>query len=79
MLENSRKGVNPLDGWAPSVPKGEMFELGSKAYDETEALGMKELGKVGFVLVAGGLGERLGYSSIKVGIISTDKLHYCAS
>lgn len=28
-----------------------------------EELGLKELSKVGFVLIAGGLGERLGYNS----------------
>lgn len=66
LLENSKKGINPMEGWYPSVPQGEMFELGTKDYGETEAIGMKELGKTGFVLVAGGLGERLGYSSIKV-------------
>jgi UDP-sugar pyrophosphorylase len=31
-----------------------------------EELGLKELEKVGIVLIAGGLGERLGYSSIKI-------------
>ena len=67
LLDQSRKGVNPLEGWEPSVPEGERFELGTKEYEETEAIGMKGLGSVGFVLVAGGLGERLGYSSIKVG------------
>ena len=67
LLEDSRNGVNPLDGWSPSVPKGEAFEIGTPEYQETEAIGMKELGSIGFVLVAGGLGERLGYSGIKVG------------
>ena len=28
--------------------------------------GLKELHKTGFVLIAGGLGERLGYSGIKI-------------
>lgn len=69
LLEDSRNGVNPLDGWTPSVPKGEAFELGTPEYQETEAIGMKELSSIGFVLVAGGLGERLGYSGIKVGAI----------
>jgi UDP-sugar pyrophosphorylase len=68
LLDASRQGINPLEGWVPSVPKGETFELGTPEYEETEAIGMKELGTVGFVLVAGGLGERLGYSGgIKVG------------
>jgi UDP-N-acetylglucosamine pyrophosphorylase len=67
LLDNSRQGINPLEGWIPSVPQGEMFELGTQEYEDTEKLGMKELGKVGFVLVAGGLGERLGFTGgIKV-------------
>lgn len=66
LLEDSAKGVNPLDGWEPSVPQGETFELGTPEYSEAEQNGMNELGNVGFVLVAGGLGERLGYSDIKV-------------
>lgn len=70
LLENSKNGVNPLDGWAPSVPQGEAFELGTDKYKETEAKGMELLGNVGFVLVAGGLGERLGYNGAKVRFIS---------
>jgi len=31
-------------------------------------MGLEEVGKCGFVLVAGGLGERLGYSGIKIEI-----------
>jgi len=68
LLEDSRKGVNPLEGWVPSIPRGEMFDLGTPEYEETEKRGRKELGAVGFVLVAGGLGERLGYSGIKIGL-----------
>jgi UDP-sugar pyrophosphorylase len=66
LMNDSRNGVNPLEGWKPMVPVGESFDLGTDAYKETEALGMNELGRVGFVLVAGGLGERLGYKDIKV-------------
>jgi len=33
-----------------------------------EAFGKDELKKTGFVLIAGGLGERLGYSGIKIGL-----------
>lgn len=29
-------------------------------------MGLKELHKMGLVLIAGGLGERLGYSGIKI-------------
>lgn len=68
LLKKSREGINPLDGWVPEVPVGEMFDMCSDAYFETEAIGLKELGSVGFVLVAGGLGERLGYNGIKIGL-----------
>lgn len=36
--------------------------------DEMEAIGVKEFEKAGFVLIAGGMGERLGYSGIKIGL-----------
>jgi hypothetical protein len=71
LLDKSRRGINPLDGWTPSIPQGETFHLGTSHYDETEAIGIPYLGKCAFVLVAGGLGERLGYSDIKV----RSKLH----
>ena len=66
LLEKSRRGENPLEGWIPSVPKGEAFEVGTDAFLKSEELGLKEVGKCGFILVAGGLGERLGYGDIKV-------------
>ena len=68
LLEKSRRGENPLEGWKPSVPQGEAFEVGTAAFLSTEELGLKEVGKCGFVLVAGGLGERLGYGDIKVSV-----------
>lgn len=70
LLKNSKEGVNPLDGWSPKVPSGEAFEIGTAEYKKTEKIGIKELGSVGFVLVAGGLGERLGYSGAKIGLPS---------
>ena len=54
LLEKSRRGENPLEGWSPSVPQGETFEVGTEAFLSTEELGLKEVGKCGFVLVAGG-------------------------
>jgi UTP--glucose-1-phosphate uridylyltransferase len=66
LLEDSKKGVNPLDGWEPHVPVGATFDLGTEQYKSTEAKGLEELGAIGFVLVAGGLGERLGYNGIKL-------------
>lgn len=66
LLDQSRRGVNPLDGWKPSVPQGENIDIGTGEYDKFEKVGLDEVGKCGFVLVAGGLGERLGYGDIKV-------------
>jgi UDP-sugar pyrophosphorylase len=101
LLSDSSKGVNPLEGWVPSVPVGESFSLvdtvsstassgtastisvppsgftdssltstSSKFAEflESEQRGLQEVGKTGFVLVAGGLGERLGYNDIKIGL-----------
>ena len=81
LLLNSQKGVNPLANWKPAVPVGKAFDLGTNNYDNMEKHGLQHMGKVGFVLVAGGLGERLGYSSIKVGLptelaTETRYLHY---
>jgi hypothetical protein len=67
LLRQSRLGANPLEGWVPSVPlAGQTLELGTPAYRAAEDAGRPLLGSVGFVLVAGGLGERLGYPGIKV-------------
>lgn len=72
LLKDSKNGVNPLGGWQPSVPKGEKFDLGTEKYNATEAEGMKCLGRVGFILVAGGLGERLGYNGAKVNQVQVE-------
>ena len=68
LLADSKEGLNPLEGWAPAVPEGAKLEFGSEGFLEHEALGLKELGALSFVLVAGGLGERLGFSGIKVAL-----------
>jgi len=68
LLSLSSKGENPHKGWIPSVPVGASFEIGSEEYNRVERVGRHELGSVGFVLVAGGLGERLGYGDIKIGL-----------
>mgnify|MGYP001341697936 CR=1 FL=1 len=37
-------------------------------FGEMEQLGLQELSKLTFVLIAGGLGERLGFSGIKISL-----------
>ena len=66
LLKNSRDGVNPYEGWKPSVPSGARLAFGTKDFEEAESTGMTLVGETGFILVAGGLGERLGYSGIKI-------------
>lgn len=48
------------------VPSGEKLTFGDDSFMNFEAIGIKEAQKAAFVLVAGGLGERLGYNGIKV-------------
>eukprot|EP00903_Cladosiphon_okamuranus_P009881 g9386.t1 len=66
LLAASQEGTNPLSGWRPSVPEGQRLELGSAQYDTLEKQGLDQIKFCGFVLVAGGLGERLGYGDIKL-------------
>lgn len=48
------------------VPTGESLNFGDDSFISFEESGVKEARKAAFVLVAGGLGERLGYNGIKV-------------
>ena len=50
------------------MPTGIKVVIDSEEFHEQEAIGVDQLKDTCFVLVAGGLGERLGYSSIKVGL-----------
>ncbi len=55
-------GRNPFEGYTPLVPHGERLDFASEEFMALEDAGLKEAGRSAFVLVAGGLGERLGYS-----------------
>lgn len=68
LLVDAKAGVNPFDGWAPSMPTGTHLTPHDGAFVSSEAAGLLELPFTGFVLVAGGLGERLGYGDIKIGL-----------
>lgn len=48
------------------MPSGEVLTFGDDNFIQYEETGVKELQNAAFVLVAGGLGERLGYNGIKV-------------
>ena len=64
LLKDSQEGKNPLEGFTPAVPFGQELQLGGPDFLEYEATGAAA--RCGFVVVAGGLGERLGYSGIKL-------------
>eukprot|EP01060_Flectonema_neradi_P013592 TRINITY_DN2033_c9_g1_i1.p1 TRINITY_DN2033_c9_g1~~TRINITY_DN2033_c9_g1_i1.p1 ORF type:complete len:591 (+),score=117.24 TRINITY_DN2033_c9_g1_i1:53-1774(+) len=66
LLEESKTGKNSFEGCTPEVPTGATLTYGSKEWEKYENLGLAEVKKSCFVLVAGGLGERLGYSGIKL-------------
>ncbi len=68
LLNEARKGTNPFEGFVPHQPNPVDLTQFDATYDRYEALGKAHFAKTGFVLVAGGLGERLGYSGIKLDI-----------
>ncbi|KAL6515497.1 hypothetical protein OROHE_018531 [Orobanche hederae] len=68
LLADSKAGKNPYDGFTPSVPAGETLTFGDGNFVQYENVGVREARKAAFVLVAGGLGERLGYNGIKVAL-----------
>eukprot|EP00331_Platyophrya_macrostoma_P010990 CAMPEP_0176432794 /NCGR_PEP_ID=MMETSP0127-20121128/15599_1 /TAXON_ID=938130 /ORGANISM="Platyophrya macrostoma, Strain WH" /LENGTH=570 /DNA_ID=CAMNT_0017815019 /DNA_START=18 /DNA_END=1730 /DNA_ORIENTATION=- len=68
LLKNAKEDVNPYEGYIPDVPKGLKLDHYSPDIHEYEAIGLEEIKNTAFVLVAGGLGERLGYNGIKINI-----------
>lgn len=65
-LRSTQSGYNSFEGYVPSVPMGVKVELNSEDFHRQEEIGIKEMKNTCLVLAAGGLGERLGYSSIKL-------------
>ena len=68
LLQNSKNNVNPFKEFTPSIPTGFNINVGDDKFYELDKLGMEQIKDTVFVMVAGGLGERLGYPSIKIGI-----------
>jgi UDP-sugar pyrophosphorylase len=68
LLAEAAAGANPFDGCTPAQP--DLVDLSSfgSDYDAAEALGLRCFAESAVVLVAGGLGERLGYHGIKLDI-----------
>lgn len=75
-MKESADGTNPFSDFEASIPSGESLSYDSPVPDdhtgmtfsEAEQKGLTGIKDVAFVLVAGGLGERLGYSGIKLSL-----------
>ena len=69
LLKESAIGLNPYADYIIGKPQGEIFSYDDlQKWEKYENLGFKELASTAFVLVAGGLGERLGDPGIKISI-----------
>ena len=68
LLAEAQEGGNPFEGFVPEQPNKVDLTSFDDTYDHYEALGQKQFDKLGVVMVAGGLGERLGYNGIKLDI-----------
>eukprot|EP00729_Bicosta_minor_P015660 gene15660-13865_t len=68
LLADSAAGANPLGGFTPEVPTGCTLNFGTDEFIKAEEDGLARGAELAFVLVAGGLGERLGFSSIKIAL-----------
>ncbi|KAJ9673517.1 hypothetical protein PVL29_023218 [Vitis rotundifolia] len=77
LLADSKAGKNPFDGFTPSVPTGEVLTYGDDNFINFEEIGIREARNAAFVLVAGGLGERLGYNGIKLALPSETTMGTC--
>jgi UDP-sugar pyrophosphorylase len=53
LLQHAKSGVNPMDGWSPVVPNGEVLSPSTEKYDNYHKIGVSEVPFCGFVLVAG--------------------------
>jgi UDP-sugar pyrophosphorylase len=68
LLAEAKEGKNPFEGFVPEQPDTVDLTQVSDAFVHYESLGVQQFDKTGIVLVAGGLGERLGYNGIKLDI-----------
>ena len=71
LLEKAKKGEVGSSDKQPvevKVPQGEQLTTIDQRFLNMEALGLKQVNKAAFVMVAGGMGQRLGYDEIKLSI-----------
>jgi len=68
LLAEARAGANPFEGFLPEAPDVTDLSALDDKYERMETLGVTAFDKLAVVLVAGGLGERLGYEGIKLNL-----------
>lgn len=69
LLENSKNKIDSFNDYIIEVPDDiPHIDIGSEQFYELDKLGFNQIKDTVFVLVAGGLGERLGYTGIKIGL-----------
>ena len=69
LLEKSKQNVNYFHDYKVEIPDDiPHIDIGSEEFYELDQLGFDQIKDTVFVLVAGGLGERLGYSGIEIGL-----------
>ena len=69
LLEKSQRNVNNFHNCKIEIPDDiPHVDIGSEEFYELDKLGFDQIKDTVFVLVAGGLGERLGYNGIKIGL-----------
>jgi UDP-sugar pyrophosphorylase len=73
LLDEAAAGENPFADFTAAVPEGDClsYEETADHYVQAEERGLETAAGLVFVLVAGGLGERLGYSGIKLSLDTT--------
>ena len=82
LLAAAQTGANPFEGLVPEIPDGVTLDYCSPDFRNYETAGAQAAagsngGGAGFILVAGGLGERLGYSGIKLALPSDSSRGSC--
>ena len=70
LLAFAQQGGNPYEGYKVQEPTDSARIDSTAAFEHYEGLGLTAMPTAAFVIVAGGLGERLGYKGIKLALPS---------
>jgi UDP-sugar pyrophosphorylase len=70
LLKLAVLGANPYEGFRVAEPTDAVRLETRKDFDQYEGKGLEQAANTAFVIVAGGLGERLGYKGIKLALPS---------